>query len=255
MRTAPEVGVWLVSLFAGVVAGVAFMVIPIAIYPAAVLFIWAELRPPRLAKASGTLVGAGAAVLLILINAQQRCISNTSCAPPSDNPVLPASVILIAVGAGLGFAAWMRRDEIRATTVVSGQAVERESPKGRAGWWFGRALLYFAVGVGVGFLFLAEFALSTVALVQVVIALLALTGLIGGVRGRPNLSVWSMFVVGALLMPLLVDSRSFLPLCQDVGPAVGCIARDYRGQFAAEIASFLVSCMGLLLYLRLGLKR
>ena len=127
--------------------------------------------------------------------------------------------------------------------------------RGRAGWWFGRALLYFAAGVGVGFLFLAEFALSTVALVQVVIALLALTSHVGGIRRRPSVSVWSAFVVGTLLMPLLVDSRSFLPLCQDVGPAVGCIARDYRGQFAVELVSFLAACAGTLLYVRLGLKK
>jgi len=33
------------------------------------------------------------------------------------------------------------------------------------------------------------------------------------------------------------------------------LARDYRGQFVVELAGFLASCLGALLYVRLGLKR
>ena len=70
--------------------------------------------------------------------------------------------------------------------------------------------------------------------------------------------MWSIFVFGALWFPLLIDARSAsLPLCGDLGAPLGmsCIARDYRGQFAVELGSFLAACVGVLLYLRLGLKR
>src|SRR2546430_7047255 len=109
--------------------------------------------------------------------------------------------------------------------------------------WVWRALLYFVTGLAVGFLFLAEFAFSTVALVQFAIAVLAVVGLFGGLRHRPNLSIWSSFVLGALSFPLLIDTRSaFLPLCQDlIASGVACITRDYRGQFTVELAIFLAA--------------
>lgn len=132
-----------------------------------------------------------------------------------------------------------------------------EDPDRRPARWLGRALLYFVSGLAVGFLFLAEFALRTVPLVQGVLVLLAVLGLIGGLRQRPNLSIWSIFVFGALLFPLLIDAGSAaLPLCQDVLAAgVACVARDYRGQFVVELAGFLASCLGALLFVRLGLGR
>jgi len=127
------------------------------------------------------------------------------------------------------------------------------------GWvrWFGRALLYLLTGVAVGFLFLAEFAFRTVALAQLALAVLAAVGIFGGLRRRPNLTIWSIFVLGALAFPLLIDARSvFLPLCQDlVPPGIACIARDYRGQFTVELGSFLAACLGTVLYVRLGLRR
>ena len=124
-------------------------------------------------------------------------------------------------------------------------------------WWFGRALLYFVSGLAVGFLFLAEFAFSTVAIVQFALAVLAAIGIFGGLGDRPNLSIWSSFVLGALSFPLLIDARSaFLPFCQDlVASGMACVARDYRGQFTVELASSLAACLGTVLYARLGLRR
>ena len=121
----------------------------------------------------------------------------------------------------------------------------------------GRALLYFVAGLAVGFLFLAEFAFRTAPIVLGALLLLGVLGLIGGLRHRPSLSVGSIFVFGALLFPLLIDARSAsLPVCNDaLASGVACIARDYRGQFAAELASFLVSCLGVLVYVRLGSGR
>lgn len=144
----------------------------------------------------------------------------------------------------------------RRAPVLSGVAASAEDPDRAPVRWIARALLYFVSGLAFGFLFLAEFAFSTIAPVQVAIVLLAFTSVVGGLRGRPNLSVWSILVFGALLFPLLIDARSaLLPLCADIPLGVACIARDYRGQFVVELASFVASCIGALLYLRLGLKR
>ena len=123
--------------------------------------------------------------------------------------------------------------------------------------WIARALLYFISGLAVGFLFLAEFAFSTVAIVQIAIAAVTVIGLFGGFRRHPNLSIWSTFVLGAISFPLLIDARTaFLPLCKDlVASGIACVARDYRGQFTVELASFLASCLGTVLYARLGLRQ
>jgi len=118
--------------------------------------------------------------------------------------------------------------------------------------WLGRALLYFVAGFGVGFLLLTEFALRTFAAVQVAIVLLAALGLFGGLRARSNLSVWSLFIVGALSFPLLVDANlASLPLCREA-PSIGCIARDYRGVFAVEVVGFIAAAAGTLLHLLRG---
>ena len=131
-----------------------------------------------------------------------------------------------------------------------------EDPDRGPARWLARALLYFVGGFVVGFLFLAEFAMRTAPLVQGGIVLLAVLGLIGGLRHRPTLSVWSMFVFGALIFPLLVDASSaFLPPCGELARRVACVARDYRGQFVIELVAFLASCLGALLYVRLGLRR
>jgi len=138
-----------------------------------------------------------------------------------------------------------------------GPMAASDDPDGRPARWLGRALLHFVAGLAVGFLFLAEFALRTVPIVLGALLLLAVLGLMGGLRDRPSLSVWSIFVFGALLFPLLIDAGSaFLPLCNDaLASGVACIARDYRGQFAVELGGFLASCLGALLYVRLGLRR
>ena len=128
----------------------------------------------------------------------------------------------------------------------------RRAPVG----WVARALLSLIAGFGVGFIFLAEFAWRTAPIVLGALLLLGVLGLIGGLRHLPSLAVWSIFVFGALLFPLLIDASSaFLPPCGELARRVACVARDYRGQFLVELVGFLASCLGALLYVRLGLRR
>ena len=55
---------------------------------------------------------------------------------------------------------------------------------------------------------------------------------------------------------LSASPPSFAAHYQDlVASGIACIARDYRGQFAVELASFVASCLGTVLYARLGLRR
>ena len=102
---------WLVSLLAGIVAGFALMVMPVAIYTALLLFIGALVRPPRLAKASGLLIGAGATMLNVSLSAPQRCLSAPSCMPPPSTPPISGAMLLVALGGALAIGASIRRDE------------------------------------------------------------------------------------------------------------------------------------------------
>src|SRR5205823_13163271 len=61
---------------------------------------------------------------------------------------------------------------------------------------------YLLAGIGVGFLFLTEFALNTVPLVQAGLAVLACAGLFGVIRGVRALEYWPLFVMAAVLTPL-----------------------------------------------------
>ncbi len=104
-----------------------------------------------------------------------------------------------------------------------------------------RPLLYVVAGALVGFLFLTEFALITLPAVQVTLLGLALAALIGALRGWTSLALWSLFVVAALVAPLIADSHVVgLPRCADVQPGVACLGgtRDVTGQFAMDLLIF-----------------
>jgi len=104
-----------------------------------------------------------------------------------------------------------------------------------------RGLLYFAAGALVGFLLLTEFALITISIVQLALLALALAALVGAFRGRMSMALWSLFVVAAMVVPLVSDSHVVgLPRCGDVRPGVACLGgtRDVTGQFAMELLIF-----------------
>lgn len=98
---------------------------------------------------------------------------------------------------------------------------------------------YLLLGVLVGFLFLAEFALNSVPAVQFALLLLAIAGLAGVVLRVRWLELWSLFVAGAIVIPSIEDSHLVgLPRCDTVAPGVACLAgtRDVIGQFQMDLA-------------------
>jgi hypothetical protein len=104
-----------------------------------------------------------------------------------------------------------------------------------------RPLVYILAGALVGFLFLTEFAMITVPAVQVALLGLALAALVGTLRRRISLGLWSLFVVAAMVAPLVADSHVVgLPRCADVRPGIACLGgtRDVTGQFAMELLIF-----------------
>jgi hypothetical protein len=104
-----------------------------------------------------------------------------------------------------------------------------------------RASLYIVAGALVGFLLLAEFALITLPVIQIALLGLALVALVGAFRDRISLALWSLFVVAAMLIPVVIDFRVVvLPRCGDVSAGVACFAgtRDVVGQFAIELLIF-----------------
>ncbi|HEY6957954.1 MAG TPA: hypothetical protein VI814_03950 [Candidatus Limnocylindria bacterium] len=98
---------------------------------------------------------------------------------------------------------------------------------------------YLLLGLLVGFLFLAEFALNSVPAVQVALLVLAIAGLAGVVLRVRWLELWPLFVAGAIVIPLIEDSHVVgLPRCDTVAPGVACLAgtRDVVGEFQMDIA-------------------
>ena len=108
-------------------------------------------------------------------------------------------------------------------------------------------MLYVVAGGLVGFLLLTEFALITLPVVQIALLGLAVLALIGALRRRVGLGLWSLFVVAAIVTPLVADSHVVgLPTCGDVASGVACFAgtRDVAVQFAAEVLILVLGVSG-----------
>jgi len=107
-----------------------------------------------------------------------------------------------------------------------------------------RLLLYAVAGGLVGFLFLGEFGLSAFVPLMILLALLAVGILISAVRGNASFSQWASFLFAAMIVPLMIDSRTVgLPRCGDVAAGVACFAgsRDYQTPFVLELVILIVA--------------
>jgi hypothetical protein len=119
--------------------------------------------------------------------------------------------------------------------------------------WLARTLLYFVAGGLVGFLVLGEFALATFLPVLAGLLILAVLSLVGGLRRQPALSAWSVFLLAAMVVPLMIDGRVVgLPRCTEVLAGVACVGgtRDYQSPFWIELVIFAVAVLGSTLHLR-----
>jgi hypothetical protein len=116
-----------------------------------------------------------------------------------------------------------------------------------------RFLLYAVAGASVGFLLLGEFGLRTFVPLLILLGLLAAWSLIGALRRSSSLSAWATFLVAAMIVPLLIDSRAVgLPKCGDVVAGVACFAgtRDYQTPFWLELAILTIAAAALAVHAR-----
>jgi hypothetical protein len=99
-------------------------------------------------------------------------------------------------------------------------------------------LLHAVAGGLVGFLFLGEFGLSAFVPLLLLLVLLAVGSLIAALRGNASSSPWAFFLLAAMVVPVMIDSRTAgLPRCSDVAAGVACFAgsRDYHTPFLLEV--------------------
>jgi hypothetical protein len=102
-----------------------------------------------------------------------------------------------------------------------------------------RLLLYAVAGGLVGFLFLGELGLRAFVPLMILLTLLAIGSFVAALRGNARSSPWATFLVAAMIVPLMIDSRTVgLPRCSDVAAGVACFAgsRGYQMPFLLEIA-------------------
>lgn len=119
--------------------------------------------------------------------------------------------------------------------------------------WLARTLLYFLAGGLVGFLVLGEFGVATYVPVLAGLVIVAVVSVVGGIRRHPAVSAWSVFLLAAMVVPLLIEVRVVgLSRCADVPAGVACVAgdRDYRSPFWLETVIFAVAALGSALHLR-----
>jgi hypothetical protein len=115
-----------------------------------------------------------------------------------------------------------------------------------------RVLLYLLAGALVGFLLLGEFALRVYLPLLAALLVLGVVSVIAAVLRRESLAVWSVFLLAAMIVPLVIDARTVaLPRCADVPAGIACVAsaRDYVTPFWMELAIFALAVVGSALYL------
>ena len=96
----------LVGLGFGGVFGLAYLVMPLTIFPAAAVWIWFLTRSPRRPATAGGLIGFGAAWLLLIARMSLACASDSSCVQPDNLWVwLAVGGALVVLGAVLAVAA------------------------------------------------------------------------------------------------------------------------------------------------------
>ena len=116
-----------------------------------------------------------------------------------------------------------------------------------------RLLLYAVAGGLVGFLFLGELGLSAFVPLMILLAVLAVGILISAVRGNASSSPWAFFLFAAMIVPLMIDSRTVgLPKCGDVAAGVACFAgsRDYQTPFFLELVILIVAAAAVAMHAR-----
>ncbi len=104
------------ALTAGAVAGFAFLVVTIVVFPATLMLIWALAVPPRLAKLSGLLLGAGSTVVVVLAVARQACLARgettlSGCVPPDVTAFFTGGAFFVLVGIPLAALGLSRRKD------------------------------------------------------------------------------------------------------------------------------------------------
>ena len=105
----------------------------------------------------------------------------------------------------------------------------------------------------VGFLFLGEFGLRTFVPLLILLGLLAVWSLLAALRGNPSSSPWATFLFAAMIVPLMIDSRTVgLPRCGDVAAGVACFAgsRDYQTPFLLEVVVFTIAAAAIAMQTR-----
>lgn len=105
----------------------------------------------------------------------------------------------------------------------------------------------------VGFLFLGEFGLRTFVPLLILLELLAVWSLLAALRGNPSSPPWATFLFAAMIVPLIIDSRTVgLPRCGDVAAGVACFAgsRDYQTPFWLEVVVLTIAAAAIAMQAR-----
>jgi hypothetical protein len=115
-----------------------------------------------------------------------------------------------------------------------------------------RLLLSAVAGGLVGFLFLGEFALRTFLPLLILLVVFAVATLIASLRGNPRLSSLALFLVAAMIFPLMIDSPAAeLPRCSDVPAGVACFAGSRDRQTPLVLEVLVVAIAGAALAMRI----